>query len=138
MWRLIFLALASPAVADAVVATRVIAARSVLTNEDIALVAADIPGALTDLAPALGQEARITLFPGRPVHASDIGPSTKVERNQIIPLTYLAGSLAILTEGRALERGGEGDVIGVMNLTSRTTVFGKIDATGGVLVTSPN
>ncbi len=138
MWRLVLLALPFPALADALVATRVIPAHAVLTAEDVTLVAADIPDALTDPTHAIGQEARFTLFPGRPIHPSDIGTSAKVERNQIIALAYQAGPLAILTEGRALERGGEGDVIAVMNLTSRTTVFGKIDAAGTVLVTSQN
>ena len=42
--------------------------------------------------------------------------------------------LRILTEGRALARGGVGDVIRVMNLSSRTTVSGRIAADGSVHV----
>ncbi len=138
MWRLIFLVLPFPTCADTLIATQVIPAHAIVTAEDIAVVAADIPDTLSQPEMAIGQEARITLFAGRPIRVGDLGPGAKVERNQIIPLAYQAGPLAILTEGRALERGAEGDVIQVMNLSSRTTVFGKIDASGTARVTSQN
>jgi flagella basal body P-ring formation protein FlgA len=57
-----------------------------------------------------------------------------VERNQIVPISFLSGGLAIKAEGRALARGGVGDVIRVMNLQSRTTVSGQIAPDGQVLV----
>lgn len=118
------------AVADSLVAARVIHAKAVILPEDVTMVAADIPNALTGVDQALGQEARITIFPGRPVHSADIGPSAVVERNQMVPLAYQVGALTILTEGRALERAATGQVIPVMNLTSRTTVMGQIGPDG--------
>ncbi len=123
-----------PALADSVVATRPIRAQTVLTAEDVTLVAAQIDGAVTDLSAVLGQEARVTIYAGRPVRAADLGPPTMIDRNQIVPLTYRAAGLSITTEGRALARGGVGDVIRVMNLASRTTVFGLIGPDGAVVV----
>jgi hypothetical protein len=70
----------------------------------------------------------------RPVRAADLGPPAVVERNQIVGLAYRSGGLAILTEGRALARGGVGDVIRVMNLASRATVTGTIGPDGLVAV----
>jgi flagella basal body P-ring formation protein FlgA len=61
-----------------------------------------------------------------------------VDRNQIIPLAYAAGDLTILTEGRALARGGVGDVIEVMNLSSRNKVLGQIGPDGVVRVGPPS
>lgn len=130
MWRLWLFLAAGPALADSVVATRPIRALTPIGADDVTLVEADIAGALTDVAGAIGQEARVAIYPGRPVRAADLGPPAVVERNQIVPLTYRSGSLAILTEGRALTRGGVGDVIRVMNLSSRATVTGTIGPDG--------
>ena len=126
----------SPALADALIATRTIRALSVLAADDFALVEADIPGALTDPVAAIGLEARVSLYAGRPILAADVGAAALVERNQTVALVYRAAGLSILTEGRALTRGGPGDVIKVMNLTSRTTVMGTISSDGTVAVNS--
>ena len=126
------------AAADSIVATRMIRAQTVLSAEDFTLVDADIPGALTDPNAAIGLEARVTLYAGRPISASDLGSATLVERNQTVSLVFRSAGLSILTEGRALMQGGVGDVIKVMNLASRTTVTGTIDTDGSVLVTAGN
>jgi len=47
----LLLALATPAAAESVVPVRTIAARTVIAEADLALVAADVPGALMDPAP---------------------------------------------------------------------------------------
>lgn len=125
---------AGPAAADTLVALRAIRAQSLIGPQDVGLVATEVPGALTDPAQALGQEARVTLYPGRPIRPGDIGPPATVERNQIVTLGYQSGGLTILTEGRALDRGGTGDVITVLNLGSRNTVEGRIAPDGRVLV----
>ena len=131
---LLALAAPAPAGADSLVATRLIEAKALIGQEDVALVAAAIPGALSDPALALGQEARVTIYPGRPLRPDDIGPPALVERNAIVPLIFQRGALEISTEGRALDRGGTGDVIRVMNLSSRTIVTGRVDSSGQVQV----
>mgnify|MGYP000635539210 FL=1 len=98
------------------------------------MVAMDIPGALSDSATAVGQETRVIVYAGKPIHAEDLGPTAIIERNQIIPLSYSVGALSILTEGRALARGGAGEMIEVMNLSSRTKVLGQIGPDGVVHV----
>lgn len=123
--------------AEAVVATRTIRAQAVLTQADMTTVEAEIPGTLTDPDAGAGLEARVTLYAGRPIRAEDLGPPAVVDRNQLIPLAYISGPLTILTEGRALARGGVGDVVRVMNLASRTTVSGRIGPDGVVQV-GPN
>jgi len=136
MFRLLIIAfcVAGPAGADSVIATRMVRAQTILSGPDMTLVAAEIPGAMTDLATAIGLEARVTLYPGRAIRASDLGAPAIIERNQIIPLTYFAGGLRIATDGRALARGGAGDKIRVMNLSSHNTVFGRVIADGTVQV----
>lgn len=134
MWRVLILFFPTAALGDSLVAARVIKAQTPLVAEDVMLVAADIPGALTDPAQAIGQETRIAIYPGRPVMGDGLGPAAMVDRNQIVSLIYQSGGLAIRTEGRALSRGAEGEIIEVMNLASRTKVTGRVGADGGVTV----
>lgn len=134
MWRLIFLFLPSAALADSLVATRVIRAQETVTADAVTLVAAEIPGALSTAELAIGQEARVAIYPGRAVLAENIGPRAVVDRNQIVPLSYQVGGLSIRTEGRALARGAAGEVIEVMNLASKTKVIGRIGQDGTIQV----
>lgn len=135
-WVLGLAVLCGPALADSLVATRTIRAQTTIVAEDFASVDADIPGALSDPAAAIGQEAKVTIYAGRALTADSIGAAALVERNQTVSLVFRSGGLSILTEGRALSRGGAGDVIKVMNLSSRTTVSGIIRTDGTVSVTS--
>lgn len=135
-WLLLLL-LPTMAQAEAVIATRTIRAQTILMPADMTVVDAAIPGALEEAETAIGMESRVTLYAGRPIRAADLGPPAIVDRNQLVPLAYQAGALTILTEGRALARGGVGDVIRVMNLASRTTVTGRI-GTDGMVQVGPN
>jgi flagella basal body P-ring formation protein FlgA len=130
----LILALAAPASAESLVATRTIRARTLVLPDDVTLVSADLPGALSDPEAAVGLEARVAIYAGKPVQPGDLGPPTLVERNQMVTLVYLSGGLAISTAGRALARGSEGDAVRVMNLGSRNTVTGRIGPDGAVYV----
>lgn len=130
----LLIALATPASADALVATRTIRARTLVAAEDLTLVAAEIPGALSDPGQAVGLEARVAIYAGKPLRPGDLGPPTLVERNQLVTLVYLSGGLAISAEGRALAQGSAGDAVRVMNLGSRNTVTGRIGPDGTVYV----
>lgn len=134
IWRLIPLLLAWPVMAESVVATRMIKAKSVITKQDLATVDADIAGALSDVSAAIGREARVQIYPGRPVRPGDIAAAAVVERNQIVALAYRQNGLSILTEARALARGAPGDIIDVLNLSSRSKVAGQIGPDGTVYV----
>ena len=134
MWRILLCLMPLPALADSLVATRTIRAQTTLSADDMTLVSMDIPGALTKVSAALGQETRIAIYAGKPILAQSLGPGAIIERNQIIPLTYRVGGLTIHTEGRALARGGAGELIEIMNLTSRAKVIGRIGADGVVRV----
>ncbi|WP_128254872.1 flagellar basal body P-ring formation chaperone FlgA [Falsirhodobacter deserti] len=133
---LILALLPAAAGADTVLAGRTLRAETVLSAEDVKTVPGTVSGALDDPRLAIGMEARVTLYAGRPIKAEDLGPPAIVTRNQLVPLSFYAGGLSILTEGRALGRGGAGDVIRVMNLQSRTTVSGRVSENGQVIVKS--
>lgn len=137
MWRIIFLILPCTAMADSLVAAHTIKAQTVLRAEDITVVADENPNSPSAASDAVGLEARLTIYAGRPILAAELGAPSVIDRNQIVSIGYQSGGLAILTEGRALARGGVGDVIRVMNLASRTTVMGRISPDGTVVV-GPN
>jgi len=131
---ILFLCGAMPAVADTLLAARTMRARTVLTAQDVTVHEADVPGALRDPAQVIGQEARVALYAGRPIRPGDVGPPAVVERNQIVALHYRGAGISIVTEGRSMSRAGAGELVRVMNLSSRSTVSGRVLADGRVLV----
>lgn len=122
------------ALADTVVAALTIRPQTVLTGAHLTMKRGDIPGGVEDPALLVGMETRTALYAGRPVRQSDVGPPAIVERNQIVPLIFEGGGLRISTEGRSLDRAGPGEYIRVMNLSSRSTVTGRVSTDGRIFV----
>ncbi|MFT7593168.1 MAG: flagella basal body P-ring formation protein FlgA [Paracoccaceae bacterium] len=125
---------ASAVNADIVVPARTIRAKEIITAQDLILKHVDVAGALSDPADLVGQEARITLYPGRPVRMGDVGPAAIVGRNDVVTLIFTQGGLRIATEGRSLGRGAVGETVRAMNMASRTTVSGRILTDGSIEV----
>ncbi len=123
-----------PLWAETVVATRTIRAQQIVMADDLRVVAGVTPGMADEIGQIAGLEARRILYAGRPVSPQDVGPPALVERNQIVLLGFRVGGLTITTDGRAMSRGGMGERVRVINLESRTTVSGTIDANGTVWV----
>jgi flagella basal body P-ring formation protein FlgA len=67
-------------------------------------------------------EARVNLYPGRPIRAGDLRAPAVIDRNEVVTLQYRAGAISIVTEGRALDRAAEGERLRILNLSSRVTV----------------
>jgi flagella basal body P-ring formation protein FlgA len=131
---IILAALNAQAEAGSLVAARMVRSQSILGPGDIAESPDAVPGALTDPEAALGLEARVMLYPGRPIRAQDLGPPALVERNQVVALIFSRHGLSIVTDGRALDRAAAGERVRVMNLTSKTTVSGVVTESGDVMV----
>lgn len=117
-----------------VVAARAIPSGEVLEPSDLLMASTGWGPGLPSIDQAVGQETRVALYAGRPVRSEDIGPPTLVERNGLVLLRYRRGALLITAEGRALDRGSEGDWIRATNLVSRQTVTGRVSADGIVEV----
>ena len=135
MWRLLFLFCACPALAESVVATRTLVPGAQISAEDVTLVAMEIPEAMGDLDSVIGQIAHNGLMAGHAVRADQLTPLIRIERNAVVALTLQSGGLEIQTEGRALSSGGIGDVIDIMNLSSRARIKGLVKSDGTILVT---
>ncbi len=129
-----FIVMASVTSADTIVANRTLPAKTIIGPHDLVVQQVDIPGAISDPALIIGQEARVALYAGRPIRQGDVGPPAVIERNQLITLHYLQNGLSISTEGRALGRAGPGDRVRVMNLASRTTVSAQVGEDGTAYV----
>ncbi len=126
--------LAIPASAETVVAARTIRAQTILSASDLAMIEGNVPGAIATIDEAVGLEARVMLYTGRPISQADIGPAAIIDRNQIVSLVYNQGGLTISADGRAMSRASVGDVVRVMNLSSRTTVSGVVAPDGSIHV----
>ncbi|MFD1882571.1 flagellar basal body P-ring formation chaperone FlgA [Paracoccus pacificus] len=138
--RLLLVALASAAgltfteaAADSIVAARRLPAGTLLSLSDLRL-DAEVIGGLSDPLEIEGKETRVTIYAGRAIRAEDLGPPTLVGRNDLVTMDFATGGLTISTEGRALGRGGQGDVIRVMNLASKNAVSARVTAQGRVEV----
>lgn len=131
----LILLLATPARADVLVAARTLRAGTAIGPGDVILLTDAAPlGAAQAPDEAVGLEARVTLYAGRPIPVASLGPAAVVERNQLVTLVYQAGGLEIRADGRALGRGAAGEPIRIMNLASHSTVSGTIAGPGLVSV----
>ncbi len=120
--------------AQSVVPTRAVRGQTVIGPGDVALSEEFVPGAVAELGAVIGREARVTLYPGRPIMSNQLGAPALIERNQLVRMHFGSGSLSIVTEGRALDRGGVGELIRVMNLASRQIVTGSVQTDGTIEV----
>lgn len=130
----IALCLAHPLAAESVVAARSLPAQTILAPEDVLLVEAEIPGALAALDAAVGLQTRTAVHAGRPILAATVAPPAVVTRNAMVTLVYSTDALMIEAEGRALATAREGETVRALNLASKMTVSGTVDAAGRVHV----
>lgn len=126
--------LSLPVWADVVVPNRTIRTGDVLSIEVLRLVTGESGDGFGRIEDVIGQEARTALYANRPILFNQLGPPALVERNQIVQIRFAVSKLTISTEGRALERGGVGDRVRVMNLSSRMTLFGFVQPDGHIAV----
>ncbi|ACI97668.1 flagellar basal body P-ring formation chaperone FlgA [Rhodospirillum centenum] len=83
----------------------------------------------TDL---IGKQVRRALVPGRLVQSGSVGEPVVVERSKPVTLEFRSGALLLTARGRALESGGVGDVVRVINLDSNRTITGVVSGPGVV------
>lgn len=122
--------------AQTIVAAHGIRARSIINADDLVTLDQDTVGGITSVFDVIGQEARVNLYAGRAIRASDIGIPAILERNQLVIMIFKTSLLSISAEGRVLDRAGVGDLVRVMNLDSRLTVTGRVMQNGTIEVRS--
>lgn len=135
--RALILALAlmpGAALAGGLGAARTLPVGHVIAAGDLTVIDTDRPG-LTDPSAAIGMQTRITIYEGRPLHATMLQAPRVVGRNQIVRLRFRRGALQIDTEGRAMSDGAAGELIRVMNMDSRSTVTAQVMPDGTLAIT---
>ena len=120
----------SVAVAEELVASRNIRAGSVITATDI--VSPNDIDAMRRAVNIIGMEAVRTFYQGQPLREDNLRKPTLVKRNAIVQMAFAQGAMTINAEGRALDQGGLGDRVRVMNLISKRIVVATVSGNDSV------
>jgi flagella basal body P-ring formation protein FlgA len=83
---------------------------------------------------AVGMQARRQLRGNSVLRAADLAKADLVTRDQSVTLIYEAAGIYLTVQGKALENGTEGDVVSVINLSSKRTVTGAVSARNQVTI----
>ncbi len=118
------------AAAEDIFAARNIRAGNALSAEDI--VPPEERDAMRRAVKLIGMEAVRTIYRGQPLQETELRKPTLVKRNAIVQMEFAKGPMSISAEGRALDQGGMGDRIRVMNLASRRIVIATVTGTDNV------
>jgi flagella basal body P-ring formation protein FlgA len=119
---------------DAVVTTRRLLAGQIIGSGDVQVMPVAARRVSVALAPGLadvvGQATRRAIAAGQPVATTDVGPPILVEMGAAVVLTLDTPGMSISTQGRALTAGGRGDMIQVMNMSSRAVLEARVSGPG--------
>ena len=129
-------------VADTVVAFRTLGRGEIIRAADLAVERrpkAETSGdVIATAGEAIGRAARQGLRVGQLVHRADLVKPDLVKRDENVSLMFQAPGILLTTRGKALEAGGEGDVISVLNAQSNRTIQGVITGPGRVDIAPAN
>jgi flagella basal body P-ring formation protein FlgA len=93
---------------------------------------------IQNAADLIGQTVKRPVRAGKILMTSDIVTPTAIDKGEQLTLVFKIGAMQLTAGARALERGGIGEVINVMNSKSRQTVEARITAPGIAVVESAN
>jgi flagella basal body P-ring formation protein FlgA len=126
---------------DAIVPVRTIARGEIVRAQDLAVerrpkteVTGDVIGTNDE---AVGRAARQVLRLGLPVRRADLVKPDLIRRDDSVSLVYEAPGIMLTTRGKAIESGGEGDVIKVLNAQTNRTLQGVVTGPGRVDIGPP-
>jgi flagella basal body P-ring formation protein FlgA len=121
-------------VIDLPVLTRRMMPGEVVAAEDlrIAGVPVNVVQAAVVRAPAdaVGLSVKRPLMPNQPIVLADLGPPILVHRGGSVRLALDVGGLSVTAQGMALEDGGMGEHVRVLNTTSRAIVDAEVTGVG--------
>jgi flagella basal body P-ring formation protein FlgA len=87
-----------------------------------------------DSATAIGMTPRRSIISDRPIRINDLEKPRLINKGDMITMILKNGALSLTVKGKALDAGAKGDVIRVMNTTSRRTIEAKINSSQHVMV----
>jgi flagella basal body P-ring formation protein FlgA len=83
---------------------------------------------------AKGLMAKQPLRAGQVIRKSDLAKPQLVARNEAVTITYAVPGITLTIRGQAIEGGGEGDIINVLNVQSKKTIQATVTGPGRVSV----
>lgn len=89
---------------------------------------------MTDAKEMIGLEATHPLAAGTPIRNQDVRPQVLVPRNSLVTIVLHQGGMELSVQGKALDEGGRGDVVRVMNTKSKRVLEGQVDGPGTVVL----
>jgi flagella basal body P-ring formation protein FlgA len=127
--------------AESVTLLRPLARGEILRSSDVIVekrpkstVASDV---VADLRQAIGLAARQPLRNGQMLRQADLMKPELVQRNDTVVIVYEVPGIMLTIRGKAIDAGGEGDTINVVNLQSKRTIQGVVSGPGRVTVSAP-
>jgi len=127
--------------ADAVVPIRTIGRGEIVRAADLTVerrpkaeISGDIAASATE---AVGHAARQPLRLGQPIRRADLMRPELVKRDDNVTLVYQVPGIMLTTRGKALEAGGQGDLVGVLNLQTKRTIQAVVTGPGRVEIMAP-
>lgn len=87
-----------------------------------------------DMDALVGMSPRRRIVPGRPIRLSDVEAPRMIERGQLVTMVVRHGGMTLTAVGKAVENGGQGDWIRLVNTKSNRTVQGLVTGPGEVVV----
>jgi len=95
-------------------------------------------GAVTDPYALVGKQARRPLKEGEPVLASQLQAPVVINRGDEVVIFYALKTMNLTAKGKAMDAGGQGDVIRILNTSSNRTLMAKVVQPHQVVVDAVN
>jgi flagella basal body P-ring formation protein FlgA len=123
---------------EAIVPTREIARGEVLNASDLTLALRPksdyAPTVVLNAEQAIGLSPKRSLPSGQAIRQSDLAKPQLIARNETVTITYAVPGIVVSIRGQALESGGHGDLINVLNVQSKKTIQATVSGPGRVSV----
>lgn len=74
----------------------------------------------------IGKEVKRSIRSGQMILSADVRTQVMVAKGKIVTLNYSKGGIMLSAQGKALENGGLGDIVRVMNSQSKSVVQGTV------------
>ena len=123
---------------EVVAAKRNLSAGQIITADDIDIRSVREDEARSDKKAAwedlLGKEVKKPLKAGRFLSPDDVRTKVMVVKGKPVTLSFVKGGVMLSSQGKAMENGGLGDSVRVMNIQSKSVVQGTVTGPEAVAV----
>jgi flagellar basal body P-ring formation protein FlgA len=117
---------------EAIVLIRDVARGQRISEDDVGYSDKAAPGrfVISDMALAIGMEAKRGLKAGQPLQTSDVKQPALIKKGEPVKLVYVSPGLKLVAEGLAQNDAGKGESVRVLNSYSKRTIEAVAAAPG--------